>query len=284
MNGRDLYRAMSYVDPALAEEAAEAAPERWTRFWRRAAVTACVCATLAGTALAAEGIFGVRILDVLQGEAESSYRVLAEAGPVPADTFSSPALTEALEVIQRQYGTYQPWESTLPGSYRAEWDTWADCEAFLGIALANPLEGREGLSFLAPSGAEDEPHCDVSLYADEAGVLSWVTASALYQTEACRIQLSVEFVTEEGGRKPELHILYDGEAAFRTETRPLGSGGQAQVMTAWPEGARYSQQEAYFARDGGIWTLRVWRYAPAEPEEERMAPVAEAMEELLELF
>ena len=284
MNGQDLYRAMSCVDPALAEEAAEAVPERRARFWRRAAVTACVCAALAGTALAAEGIFGVRILDVLQGEAESSYRVLAEAEPVPADTFSSPALAEALEVIRRQYGTYQPWQSTLPGSYQAEWDTWADCEDFLGIELANPLEGREGLSFLAPSGAEDEPHCDVSLYADEAGVLSWVTASALYQTEACRIQLSVEFVTEEGGRKPELHILYDGEADFQTETRPLGSGGQAQVMTAWPEGARYSQQEAYFARDGGIWTLRVWRYAPAEPEEERMAPVAETLEELLALF
>ena len=284
MNGQDLYRAMSCVDPALAEEAAETAPERRARFWRRAAVTACVCAALAGTALAAEGIFGVRILDVFQGEAESSYRVLAEAEPVPADTFSSPALTEALEMIRRQYEAYQPWQSTLPGSYRAEWDTWADCEDFLGIELANPLEGRKGLSFLAPSGAEDEPHCDVSLYADEAGVPSWVTASALYQTEACKVQLSVEFVTEEGGRKPELHILYDGEADFRTETRPLGSGGQAQVMTAWPEGARYSQQEAYFARDGGIWTLRVWRYAPAEPEEERMAPVAETLEELLELF
>ena len=67
--------------------------------------------------------------------------------------------------------------------------------------------------------------------------------------------------------EPELRFLYDGETVFRAETRPLGSGEEAQVMTAWPEGARYSQQEAYFARDGGIWSLRVWRYAPAEPEE-----------------
>lgn len=62
--------AMEYIDPALVEEAGReaAAVKRGRRGWSRPAViAACLCAVLAGTAVAAE-LSGVRIVDLWDNE------------------------------------------------------------------------------------------------------------------------------------------------------------------------------------------------------------------------
>lgn len=284
MTGRELWTAMGRVDVGFVEDAA-AAPARPRRPVRRiAGIAACLCLLLAGTAWAAGQLWGVEITDIFRGREESGFRVALEGETVSMGDFSSPELTEALEAIRQQYRDYEAWDSQAPGFYQAELDTWAACESFLGVTLENPLEGLEGLEFFSNSGSEEAPHCGISLYADAKGVLEWVNVDAVYQTEACKVSLNIDFAPEEGGMEAETRYIYDGEADFTTGTVQLSDGREAVVLTTWAEDAKYSVQEAFFAESGGIYNLRVWRWAPAEEETERLAAVEALLEELLALF
>lgn len=74
MKGQDLYEALSHVDPAMLEAAAE--PPRQQRAWRRPAViAACAALLLAGTAVAVFCGVEIRILDVEDPETYMPYRV-----------------------------------------------------------------------------------------------------------------------------------------------------------------------------------------------------------------
>ena len=284
MTGQDLWRAMSRVDPQLVEDAAAEPAGRGRVLRRTLTIAACLCLLLTGGAWAAEALWGVRITDIFRGEEESGFRVALEGEQISENEFSSPELTEALETIRQQYRESEPWDSQAPGYYRMEADTWAACESFLGVSLENPLEGLDGLEFFSNSGSESEPHCGVSLYAGPDGVLQWVSVSAVYQTEDCKVSLHIDFAPEEGGMEPDIRHLYDGEASFDTKAVELSGGREATVLTTWAEDAKYSEQEAFFAGDGGVYNLRVWRWAPAEPEEERMACVEAELEALLAVF
>ena len=66
MNKDKIMEAMDHIDPALVEEAGRelSVAKRGRRGWSRAAViAACLCAVLAGTAVAVE-LSGVRIVDI----------------------------------------------------------------------------------------------------------------------------------------------------------------------------------------------------------------------------
>lgn len=284
MTGQDLWRAMSRVDPQLVEDAAAEPVGRGRVLRRTLTIAACLCLLLTGGAWAAEAFWGVQVTDIFQGKAESGFRVALEGETVSAEDFSSPELTAALETIRQQYRESKPWDSRAPGYYHMEADTWAACESFLGVSLANPLEGREGLDFFSNSGSESDPHCGVSLYAGPDGTLSWISVYAVYQTEDCKVSLHVEFAPEEGGMEPVTRYIYDGEADFTTETIQLSDGREATLVTARQPDAKYSEQEAFFARDGGVYSLRVWRWAPAESAETRLETVQETLDALLQLF
>ena len=279
MNGQDLYRGFSYVDPAMAEEAVRPVKRRP---WRRCLLTAaCVCLLLAGGALAAETIFGVQITGIFYHQKESGYQVLPELEPYPAENFSSPALTEALEEVRQQYRDRTE-DNEFPEGYQFLGDTWADCEAFLGVSLPNPLESAAGLSPLS-SGAlplsRDHAHCSVNLTADAAGHLEYVIVSTCYETEEYKVSLSVHFSMEGNGNDPGLRVFYDGEADFDMDTYPLADGQDAALLTARQETMNYTKTDAYFVRADGIYTLSVWRSGTGHEE-----AVREKLCELLDLF
>lgn len=286
MNGQDLQTALGYVDLELAEAAA-ARPQRKRRPWRRLAViAACVCLLLAGTALAGEKLLGVSILNMITGRQESSYQVLADVELFSPEEFSSPALEAALEEARQQYGTYQLWDSRLPGWSRACLDTWEACGKFLGRDIVNPLEGAEGLEPLSSSATplSAYPHCEARVNADESGRLNYAVLDTCYETETCKISLTVHFFMEEGTVRPEMSVSYDGTAEFETEQRTLPGGQEVLVVRARQEDAKYSELDTYFVRDGALYNLRVWRWAPAEEEAERIRPVEETVDTLLALF
>lgn len=286
MNGQDLQTALGYVEPELAEAAA-AWPQRKRRPWKRlAAIAACVCLLLAGTALAGEKLFGVSILNMVTGRQESSYQVLADVKLFSPEEFSSPALEVALEEAQQQYGTYQPWDSQLPGWSKAWLDTWEECEEFFGRDIFNPLEDAEGLGPLSSSATplSAHPHCEVQVNANEGGSLNYAALNTCYESETCKISLTVHFFMEEGTVRPEIGTVYDGAAEFDTQQHTISGGQEALVIRAQQEDAKYSELEAYFVRDGALYNLRVWRWAPAEEETERILPVEETLDSLLALF
>lgn len=286
MNGQNLQTALGYVEPELAEAAA-AWPQRKRRPWKRLAViAACVCLLLAGTALAGEKLFGVSVLNMITGRQESSYQVLADVKLFSPEEFSSPALEAALEEAQQQYGTYELWDSRLPGWSRAWLDTWEECGEFFGRDIVNPLEGAEGLEPLSSSATplSAHPHCEVQVNANESGSLNYAAVDTCYESETCKISLTVHFFMEEGTVRPEMSVNYDGAAEFGTDQRTLSDGQEALVVRARQEDAKYSELDTYFVRDGALYNLRVWRWAPAEEEAERILPVEETLDALLALF
>lgn len=260
MNGKDLLEGLSYIDEQVVEAAgAERARKRPWGKWLLTA--ACVCVLLVGSALAAERLLGVRIGDMVTGKEESSYQLLTDLEPYPAENFSSPALTEALETIRRQYRDYQPWDSRSPGWYQTFLESWEDCEDFLGVTVFNPLEDMDWLTPLSSSALPltgVTRHCELNLNADEEGSLSYVAVQACYQAEMSRISLTVDFATENSPYEPGLWFAYDGETDFETDTFHLSDGQEAVLLTARPADARFSGVDAYFTRDGAIYRLRVW--------------------------
>ena len=84
--------------------------------------------------------------------------------------------------------------------------------------------------------------------------------------------------------EPELRYLYDGKADFTTETTQLSDAREATLVTARQPDAKYSEQEVFFAQDGGMYNLRVWRWAPRESAETRLETVQETLDTLLQLF
>ena len=73
MKGQDLYEALSYVDPVMAEEAVR--PARRSPWRRYLPVAACVALLLAGTAVAVFCGVEIRMLDVEDPETYAPYRV-----------------------------------------------------------------------------------------------------------------------------------------------------------------------------------------------------------------
>lgn len=280
MNGQDLYEGLRYVDPALLEEAME--PVKRPKWRRYLPVAACLCLLLAGTAVAAEVILGVQITDIFRTQQESGYRVLPELEPYPAENFSSPTLTEALEEIQQQYREYSPESDKIPGEYCYFGDTWADCEEFLGISLPNPLEGVGGLEPLSstalPLSAEDS-HCSVTLMADADGNLQYVIVGTCYEMGEYKASLDVDFSMEGNVNDPGLQAFYDGIADFKVDTYCLSDGQEAALLTASQENMRYTKTIAYFVRADGIYSLSVWRWGTGYEE-----GVREQLCRLLDLF
>lgn len=282
MNGQDLFRGLEFVDPTMAEEAIRS-EKRCRRPWRRYLVAAaCVCFLLVGGTLAAEMLFGVQITGVFRGSEESGYQVLPELEPYPAENFSSPELTRALEEIRRQYREYRGEEDVFPGGYRFLGDTWADCEAFLGVSLPNPLETAAELTPLSSSALPlhlDTAHCSVNVTADARGVLQYVTLNTCYEEGEYKISLGVDFSMEGNAQDPGLRVFYDGTAAFAVDTYPMSDGQEAALLFARQEDMNYTKVNSYLVKADGIYTLSVWRSGTGHE-----ADVREKLCELLDLF
>lgn len=130
--------AMGHIDPALIEEAGrEASPaKRGRRGWRWAAViAACLCAVLAGTAVASE-ISVVRIVDVWSDQMRTS-------GPDgPVEEVSGVTISRGIryfsigefsrEIIRLNRDVTEPTAMTFP--------SWEEMEDFVGIrVMENPV-------------------------------------------------------------------------------------------------------------------------------------------------
>ena len=281
MNGQDLFRGLEFVDPVMAEEAVR--PARRRRPWRQCLVAAaCVCLLLAGGTLAAETLFGVQITGMFRGSEESGYQVLPELEPCPAGKFSSPALTQALEEIRRQYREYRGEDDVYRGGYRFQGDTWADCEAFLGASLPNPLETAADLSPLSSSAlplSAHNTHCSVTLTADARGKLWYVSLLTCYEAGEYKVSLYVDFSMEGNGQDPGLRVFYEGTTDFAVDTYPMSDGQEAAQLFARQEDMSFTKVNSYFVKADGIYALSVWRDGTGHE-----ADVREKVCELLDLF
>lgn len=144
MNKEQIIEAMSCMDPTLVEAADRSASGRARSRWKRPVIAAaCLCALLAGTAVAAE-LSGVRVVDFFNHEARSAnpgwepeifsgYTVESDVAYFPIDALSP-------EIAELDRTAEQPVGRSFP--------SWEALETFVGLDIMEntALEG-------APAGA-----------------------------------------------------------------------------------------------------------------------------------
>ena len=138
MNKDKIMEAMDHIDPALVEEAGLelSVAKRGRRGWSRAAViAACLCAVLAGTAVAVE-LSGVRIVDIWNNEmrATGPDGTLEEVSSVTISRdiryFSIDELSQ--QIMELDQGFTEPAARTF--------SSWEKMEDFVGIrVMENPV-------------------------------------------------------------------------------------------------------------------------------------------------
>lgn len=119
---------------------------------------------------------------------------------VPSDLLGQP-IREALQKdwdwwngLGKDQIYYSPIDAA---SGHQSFDSWAECEAFVGLTVPNPLETcdfvEKGTYAGMPVGFADAPRMEVSWFGTEDGHLCMVTLSAGYYSSDVRIQFFAKF-------------------------------------------------------------------------------------------
>ena len=138
MDKDKIMEAMEYIDPGLIEAAGRevSAAKRGRRGWSRPAViAACLCAVLAGTAVAAE-LSGVRIVDLWENET----RVVDPDGTqeeVSGVTISRGIRYFSVDELSQQV---MELDRGFTKSAARSFSSWEEMEDFVGIrVMENPV-------------------------------------------------------------------------------------------------------------------------------------------------
>ena len=214
MKGQDLYEALSRVDPAMLEAAAE--PPRQQRAWRRPAViAACAALLLAGTAVAVFCGVEIRILDVEDPETYMPYRV-----KLPTEADAAFQVEGQVETTPVEAFSPQLLEDAAAGERYHTFDTWKEAMAYAGVEASGP-EGQTDVTVTLENGKVAQ----VSLSAggssagfDDQNTPAVSTYTASFYTEHC---------TEDRGNR---YFFYDLEV-IEQETITVAGGETAQIIS-----------------------------------------------------
>lgn len=258
---------------------------------RRTLLLAAAAAVLSVSVLAA-GLWHLRIEEISVGQEESSYRVEGEIPYIPVERFSDEIQAIMAEVPAKAAQQNSLLMSTMPGYWFGTFDSWTECEDFVGFPLRNPLEEAELLEMAnyaaIPRDAETlnenrRRHCAVTLNGNAAGELQSVQAETGYLLGEIRIQMSVYLYPEGSCVEPGTGAAWIGEADFTLTSGVTGSEAPySLVVTETPENEYYkdfSSADAYFMLDNGLYTLHA-----VAPGRDSGGEAKAALEKLLELF
>lgn len=261
------------------------------RLGRRTLLLAAAAAVLSVSVLAAE-LWHLRIEEISVGQEESSYRVEGEIPYIPVERFSDEIQAIMAEVPAKAAQQNSLLMSTMPGYWFGTFDSWTECEDFVGFPLRNPLEEAELLEMAnyaaIPRDAETlnenrRRHCAVTLNGNAAGELQSVQAETGYLLGEIRIQMSVYLYPEGSCVEPGTGAAWIGEADFTLTSGVTGSEAPySLVVTETPENEYYkdfSSADAYFMLDNGLYTLHA-----VAPGRDSGGEAKAALEKLLELF
>lgn len=128
--------------------------------------------------------------------------------------------------------------SHMPGYIYKSFDTWAECEAFVGFEIFNPLEDSEfekGSYVGMPVGANDASRFNVSFYGPDTGQADWISVDSGYRDGDVRITVNAQILVDAPKEK------MDGAEPLITED----------------SGEKYVATEALLARGPVTYTIRV---------------------------
>ena len=86
--------------------------------------------------------------------------------------------------------------SHMPGNCYKSFDTWAECEEFLGFSISNPLEDCEwlekGTYVGMPLGFADASRFNVSFYGTNEGKVQWIFVDSGYRDGDIRVTVNTQ--------------------------------------------------------------------------------------------
>ena len=96
--------------------------------------------------------------------------------------------------------------SHLPGICYEQFDTWEDCEAFLGFSVFNPLEDSEfekGTYVGMPVNFADAEHFYVNFYGPNAEQVQWIDVQSGYCDGDVRITVNAQIQVDTPKENPD---------------------------------------------------------------------------------
>ncbi len=247
MNKETMWEAMEHLAPDLIEEADRPAAPRRRRSWSKTLlIAAAACLVLAVGVVAADALFGLKILEFANdGENNRLTFQAVEVTQFPVSQFG--------ETIQEYIENGMPEVGRRPADYVAEgyygyvitfdiptFDTWAEAADFIGADI--PLAEE---SSVLSQGVADDFCVRVS-----ANVVS---LSALYLLDGQTVSCSVDISVQGGGPAPTYSNLFGGSKSAVTQQQTVtGSGADTLIYTVDGEAPSCS---AYFIREGILYSI-----------------------------
>ncbi len=240
MGCESVLEAMSFLDPALVEEADEAPRRRLPRRARTLLIAACLCAALVGTVFAAEALWGVYVRETT----DNRIQYLLEG----MTTFQE----EEIGADVRNALAARP-----DGDYYAKlvYLNWQEAAEHLGLPLAEN-------SLLSAAQAEYplRTWCQVTSYENvKTGRLSFVVVDTEYLVEGANVKVKALLFVEsvEGKTVKELWEGWNEDVEIETEryTMPDGSEGfTAEVCSVEGNAVWY---QGVFLKEGILYEVSI---------------------------
>ena len=312
MNKDKIMEAMDHIDPALIEEAGREASlaKRGRRGWSRAAViAACLCAVLAGTAVAVE-LSGVQIVNIWNNEmrATGPDGTLEEVSGVTISRdiryFSIDELSQ--QIMELDQGFTEPAARTF--------SSWEEMEDFVGIrVMENPVLDEAHSGGTMDVGLPDGKGRFVAHFspgpghaADGVTPMDGIVAVRMYGCYSLRsgspelqpwggvdITVSAELAIDtENNFLDEMELLYSDDAAAVQETYVTPNGLNVLISkTEIPEQEGGSVPSpavdwytAYFTLDGIFFCISTVDYKDFNGGNIPAGLVEETLKEVLDGF
>lgn len=265
--------------------------KRTHRIPRAALIAAVLLIVLAGTAVAAEYFGWIRIKPISgwlgpDGPVDGSGYALTyeNNGRFPAEN-----LPEEVFAIGEEIGDVHLPERTIT------FDSWTDCEEFLGVELAdNPqLEqmGKDTAQIEDPDGSASNGHAYVRLsYAKR--MPSYITVSAHYGEEDISVRqdaiLRTQYAFESSAPEDwDILVPQNGEEPLMQETYVTADGTEAVILTDTydiADVAGFTTCYASFIRSNARFTLTVSVRTHIYREPTNAPDALEVMKEILDAY
>lgn len=168
--------------------------------------------------------------------------------------------------------------SHFPGCCDRDFDTWAEGEAFLGLAVPNPLEEaawlEQGTYVGMPLGFRDAPRVKAGWYGTEDGHVEWVSLQAGYRDGEVRVMIDATLYGDPAEGKPADR----GWSPELERQAYLEEFPEAPVQLSSDSGEHYVSNTALLAQGSVLYRLHV----VGEPGEAKA--VKETLEQVLDSF
>ncbi len=145
-------------------------------------------------------------------ESSSNLKLEAESDclePVPLDSISQ----DVYNALQNEWDSWnllsterKMFSSHTPGYCLRSFDSWGECEYFLGFTIPNALEDcswLEKATYVAmPLGFQDASHVRASWYGTEDGHVEWINVEADYRNGDIRVMINAALYGDLADTKP----------------------------------------------------------------------------------